>query len=226
MIKENLNEIKLNIKKACQKSNRDPKEVNIIAVTKTVPTNILQQSIPVFLDYNVTIFGENRVQEMLEKYPNIQGISWHMIGNLQRNKVKYIVDKVDMIHSLDSIKLATEINRIAKGKDTNILIEVNIAGEKSKHGIQPELAIQLAKDCKDLVKIKGLMTIAPFVDNPEDNRIYFKKMYEIYKDLQEIIPDVDHLSMGMTGDYEIAVEEGATHIRIGTGIFQKRPQSL
>ena len=228
MIRENLIRIQHHIQEACEKSHRKPSDVSIIAVTKTIPLAILQANLPVFLEQGISVFGENRVQELLEKYDGLAaaGINWHMIGNLQRNKVKYIADKVALIHSLDGIKLATEINRIGEKKAVilDTLIEVNIAGENSKHGVSPDQLMALANACGVLknLRIKGLMTVAPFVSNPDDNRKHFKQMYTLFQQLKEDFPDTEHLSMGMTGDYMVAVEEGATMVRIGTGIFGNR----
>ena len=225
-MEENLIKIKKNIQIACEKTGRKLEDIQIIAVTKTIQLDVLQQNLPMFLNHGITVFGENRVQEMLEKQPNIKDIQWHMIGNLQRNKVKYIVDKVTMIHSLDSLKLAAEINRISQreGVIMDTLIEVNIAGEDSKHGVAPDQVISLAKECLELsnVKIKGLMTVAPYVDDPEDNRVHFQNMYDLSQKLRKIAPEADQISMGMTGDYAVAIEQGATMVRIGTGIFGER----
>lgn len=175
-------------------------------------------------------FGENKVQELMDKIPEMPSdIRWHMIGHLQRNKVKYIVDKVYMIHSVDSLKLAEEISREALKKNVTvkILIEVNVAEEESKFGITVSEAAALAENIAKLpaVRIEGLMTIAPFVENPEDNRVYFQKLKQLSVDIRRRNIDnvnMDVLSMGMTGDYSVAVEEGATCVRVGTGIFGGR----
>lgn len=175
-------------------------------------------------------FGENKVQELTEKYEALpKDIHWHMIGHLQRNKVKYIVDKACLIHSVDSLRLAEEISQQAMKKqvEADILVEVNIAQEDSKFGISKEEAITLVEDIAKLpgVHVKGLMTIAPFVEDPEENRLYFRKMKELSVDIAEKNIDnvsMDILSMGMTGDYMVAIEEGATMVRVGTGIFGER----
>ena len=175
-------------------------------------------------------FGENKVQELVDKAGQLPGdIRWHMIGHLQRNKVKYIVDKVYMIHSVDSLRLAEEISReaVKQGVTVNILIEVNAAGEESKFGISPEDTPELVREiaCLPGLKVRGLMTIAPFVENAEDNRIFFSALKKLCVDITNKNIDnvrMDYISMGMTGDYEVAIEEGATFIRVGTGIFGER----
>ena len=175
-------------------------------------------------------YGENKVQELSDKYDVLpKNIRWHMIGHLQRNKVKYLIGKTVLIHSVDSLRLAEQIEHEAAKADTimNVLIEVNVAGEESKFGTKCNEAIELVRAVAALkhVKIKGLMTIAPFTDNPEDNRIYFKKLKQLSVDIKSKNidnVDMDELSMGMTGDYEVAIEEGATMVRVGTGIFGER----
>lgn len=226
MLKENLKEVQKNILKACEKSGRNPDDVTLIAVSKTKPVPMLQE----IYDENICDFGENKVQELVEKYDELpQDIKWHMIGHLQRNKVKYIVDKVCLIHSVDSYRLAEEINIQAKKKNITvpILVEVNIAEESSKFGIHAEDAIALVEQIAQLenVRIKGLMTIAPFVENPEDNRQYFRNIRQLSVDIAAKNIDnvsMNVLSMGMTGDYMVAIEEGATMVRVGTGIFGER----
>lgn len=226
MVKENLAQVQENIRKACEKSGRSPESVTLIAVSKTMPVSRLEDA------YNAGSrdFGENKVQEIMDKYPALPSdIRWHMIGHLQRNKVKYIVDKVCMIHSVDSLRLAEEISAQAGKKhvEVDILLEVNIAQEESKFGISREDALQLAEEIARLphIHIKGLMSIAPFVEDPEENREYFRQIRELAVDIQEKKVnniDMSVLSMGMTGDYMVAIEEGATMVRIGTGIFGKR----
>lgn len=226
MLKENLKEVQENILKACEKSGRNPEDVTLIAVSKTKSVPMLQE----IYDENIRDFGENKVQELVEKYDELpQDIKWHMIGHLQRNKVKYIVDKVCLIHSVDSYRLAEEINIQAKKKNITvpILVEVNIAEESSKFGIHAEDAIALVEQIAQLenVRIKGLMTIAPFVENPEDNRQYFRSIRQLSVDIAAKNIDnvsMNVLSMGMTGDYMVAIEEGATMVRVGTGIFGER----
>ena len=226
MIKENLSEVEQRICDACRRAGRDRNEVTLIAVSKTKPVSMLQEA----YDVGIRQFGENKVQEMMDKYDVLpKDIHWHMIGHLQRNKVKYLIGKSYLIHSVDSLRLAEEISNQSVKHEvvTDILIEVNIAGEESKFGISREEAIQLVNDVSKLpnIHICGLMTIAPFVENPEDNRVYFKQIKELSVDIAaKKMDNVDMriLSMGMTGDYEVAIEEGATMVRVGTGIFGER----
>ena len=226
MLKENYRNVQENIQRACEKVNRSVDEVTLISVSKTKPLSMLQEA----YDCGAREYGENKVQEMTEKEGQLpKDIHWHMIGHLQTNKVKYIAPYVHLIHSVDSLKLAQEINR--QGEKCNrsipILIEVNIAEEESKFGIKKDETISLVREISKLphVAIKGLMTIAPFVDDPEDNRVYFRGIKELSVDIEnENIDNVcmDILSMGMTGDYMVAIEEGATMVRVGTGIFGER----
>lgn len=230
MLKDNLVEVEKRILEACQKVGRSRDEVTLIAVSKTKPVEMLQE----IYDANVRDFGENKVQEMCDKIELLpQDIKWHMIGHLQTNKVKYIVGRTELIHSVDSLRLAQEIQKQAVKKDVivPILVEVNIAQEESKFGISKEETIQLVKEIAllDHVAIKGLMTIAPFVEDPEDNRCYFKAIKELSVDINNQNIDnvhMDILSMGMTGDYTVAIEEGATMVRVGTGIFGERNYNI
>ena len=181
-------------------------------------------------DLGVRVFGENKVQELTDKYEALpKDIQWHMIGHLQRNKVKYIIDKVALIHSVDSIRLAETIEKEAAKHNitANILIEVNVAKEESKFGLMPEELDELIDKIKDFnhIQVKGLMTIAPFVENPETNREIFRSLRKLSVDISNKNVDnvnVSILSMGMTNDYTVAVEEGATMVRVGTGIFGAR----
>lgn len=226
MIKENLAEVEKNICAACERAGRDRNEVTLITVSKTNPVTKLKEA----MDCGVHIFGENKVQEMLEKQEELpENIEWHMIGHLQRNKVKYLMGKVALIHSVDSLRLAQEINKEAgkQGTIENILVEINVAEEASKFGITTEEAIDLVSDIAKLpnIRIKGLMTIAPFVADPEENRTVFRALKKLSVDIRSKNIDnvtMDVLSMGMTNDYEVAIEEGATIVRVGTGIFGKR----
>ena len=226
MVAENLVQVQKNIEESCKKVNRDPGEVTLIAVSKTKPVEMLQEAYAA----GARVFGENKVQEIVDKYDQMPAdVQWHMIGHLQRNKVKYIVGQVALIHSVDSYRLAEEINIQAKKKNiiVPILVEVNIAHEESKFGISEEDAIQLVEEIAELenVRIKGLMTIAPYVENAEDNRLYFRKIKDLSVDIAAKNIDnvsMEILSMGMTGDYEVAIEEGATMVRVGTGIFGAR----
>lgn len=226
MLKENLKHVEEEIVKACQKVGRDRKEVTLIAVSKTKPVEMLRE----IYDEGIRTFGENKVQEMMDKQEKMPpDIQWHMIGHLQRNKVKYLIGKTALIHSVDSLRLAEEISRLSvkHQKETDILVEVNIAQEESKFGIRKEETMELVEQISKLpnIKIQGLMTIAPFVENPEDNRQYFKDIKKLSVDInQKNIDNVSMniLSMGMTGDYTVAIEEGATLVRVGTGIFGAR----
>ena len=226
MLKENLANVEKNIEQACKNAGRSRDEVTLIAVSKTKPVEMLQE----IYDENIRDFGENKVQELCSKMEQLPSdIRWHMIGHLQRNKVKYIVGKVELIHSVDTYRLAEEINIQAKKQNVivPILVEVNIAHEKSKFGISAEDAILLVEDISKLenIRIKGLMTIAPYVGNPEDNRLYFRKIKQLSVDITNKNIDnvsMEILSMGMTGDYMVAIEEGATMVRVGTGIFGER----
>lgn len=226
MLQENLAQVERNIEEACKKVGRDPSEVTLIAVSKTKPVEDLKE----VYDAGARDFGENKVQELCGKIEELpKDIMWHMIGHLQRNKVKYIVDKVALIHSVDSFRLAEEINIQAKKKGIRvpILVEVNIAEESSKFGVTKEDAVELVSQIAtlDAVSIQGLMTIAPYVVDAEENRGYFRKIKELSVDIEKKNIDnvsMNILSMGMTGDYTVAIEEGATMVRVGTGIFGKR----
>ncbi len=225
-IQEHLEMVEAKIASACAESGRRREEVKLIAVSKTKPVCLLQEA----YECGCRDFGENKVQELVDKYDKLPGdIRWHMIGHLQRNKVKYIIDKVYLIHSVDSLRLAEQISKEAekKGITAAILVEINVAEEESKFGVTVEHAVSLVEEIAKLpnIEIRGLMTIAPYVENPEENRLYFAKLKQIYVDI--IHKNIDNvcmkeLSMGMTGDYEVAVTEGATYIRIGTGIFGER----
>ena len=230
MLQDNLKKVQENIRKACKKAGRNEEEVTLIAVSKTKPLSDLEE----ILDAGVIEFGENKVQELCDKFEHIKSpVHWHMIGHLQTNKVKYIVDKVCLIHSVDSIKLASQISKEAETKqvECDVLIEVNVAQEESKFGITTDETLALIREVAALphVHIKGLMTIAPFVDDPEENRPVFRSLYELSKTVaKEQIPDVstEILSMGMTNDYMVAIEEGATMVRVGTGIFGERNYNI
>lgn len=226
MISENIREVRNKIVKACERSGRDTSQVSLIAVSKTKPLEMLREA----YEAGERDFGENKVQEIMDKYPAMPSdVRWHMIGHLQRNKVKYIVDKVYMIHSVDSYRLAEEISKEAVKKQVTvkILIEVNIAQEESKFGLDLAETIELVRSIAVLpgIEICGLMTVAPYTLNPEENRKYFQTMRQLSVDIdKENIDNVNMslLSMGMTGDYEVAIEEGATYVRVGTGIFGER----
>ena len=226
MIKENIIDVEKQIEDACLRSGRKREEVTLIAVSKTKPLAMIEEAIK----EGLTDFGENKVQELTEKIPAVnENVRWHMIGHLQRNKVKYIVDQVCLIHSVDSYRLAEQISIEAKKKGITceILIEVNIAEEDSKFGVKPEEVEALIREIAVLphVAVKGLMCVAPYTEIAEENRKYFKQMKQLYVDINEKNidnVDMDKLSMGMTGDFEVAIEEGATLVRVGTGIFGER----
>ena len=225
-ISENIENIRKNIDAACKRSGRDSKDVLLLAVSKTVDVD----RIKIAVDCGLNSLGENRVQEIMEKYePMGENVKWHLIGHLQTNKVKYIIDKVELIHSVESIKLAEEINKQAKKHNLvmDVLVEVNMADEESKFGVKPEKTESFIRELAlmDNIRVRGLMTVAPNVENGEENRVYFRNMKQLLVDINaKNINNInmDILSMGMTGDYETAVEEGATIVRVGTGIFGKR----
>lgn len=230
MLRKNLMAVEKKVCEACKRANREREEVTLIAVSKTKPVSMLEEA------YNegIRCFGENKVQELTSKYECLpEDVRWHMIGHLQRNKVKYIVDKVELIHSVDSIRLAEAIEQEAAKKNivVNILIEVNIAEEESKFGLKPDEVLSVVEQIAAFphVCIKGLMTIAPYVENPEENRSVFARLRKLSVDIAEKNIDnvsVGILSMGMTNDYEVAIEEGATMIRVGTGIFGERDYTI
>ncbi|MBP8714144.1 MAG: YggS family pyridoxal phosphate-dependent enzyme [Lachnospiraceae bacterium] len=226
MIKDNLDLVEQNIKEACVRSGRERSAVKLIAVSKTKPVSLLQEA----YDCGCRDFGENHVQEIVEKYDKLpKDIRWHMIGHLQKNKVKYIIDKVCMIHSVDSYDLAREISKRAlnAGIVMPILIEVNTGGEESKSGISPENTIDMIKRISILpgIEVHGLMTVPPIAKIPEDNRTFFRMLYKLSVDINEQKIDnikMGELSMGMSGDYQTAIEENATFVRVGTAIFGAR----
>lgn len=230
MLCENLKKVEDNVDAACRKAGRSIDEVTLIAVSKTKPVEMLST----IYNQGIRDFGENKVQEMCDKMEQLPSdIRWHMIGHLQTNKVKYIVGHTTLIHSVDSLHLAKEIEKQAEKKDVtvDILVEVNIAEEESKFGIHKEETYELVRQIAALphVHICGLMTIAPYVENPEDNRMYFRGIRQLSVDIAEQNidnVDMDVLSMGMTGDYMVAIEEGATMVRVGTGIFGERNYNI
>ncbi len=225
-IKENLDAVNEKIYDATSKCGRGADSVRLVAVTKTYGAELINEAI----DCGVTDIGENRVQEIMEKYEKVKPVRWHLIGHLQKNKVKYIIDKVELIHSVDSFELAKEIDKQAKkaGKIQRVLLEVNVSGEESKFGIKPceceSLCRRIAEEFEN-VKIEGLMTIAPFVDDENVLSAVFKGLKELSEDIYaKGIENVEmkELSMGMTNDYPLAIANGATMVRVGTGIFGKR----
>ena len=226
MLAENLQEVRAEMEAAARRAGRDPGEVMLLAVTKTHPVAVVREAIAAGL----TELGENRVQELLEKQAQITDpVRWHLIGHLQTNKVKNVVGRVALIHSVESLRLAEEISRkaVALGLVQNVLVELNMAGEESKFGIKPEECRAFLRQIAPLpgLKVKGLMTVAPFVEDPERNRVYFRQMRELSVDIAaEKLDNVDmeHLSMGMSNDFAVAVEEGATIVRVGTRLFGER----
>ncbi|HOJ10544.1 MAG TPA: YggS family pyridoxal phosphate-dependent enzyme [Clostridiales bacterium] len=225
-IEDNINNIKEKVAAAAQRAGRNPDEIRIIAVTKNVePLRILEA-----INAGILDLGENRVQELVDKITVInRDINWHMIGHLQKNKVKYIIDKIKMIHSLDNIELAREINVRAEKvqRVIDVLIQVNVAEEETKYGIYRHQLMDFIKEISNYrnIRVKGLMTIAPKVQDPNDVRPVFQELRKIFidisrKNIDNI--DMDFLSMGMSNDFEVAIEEGANIIRIGTSIFGKR----
>lgn len=222
-VKDNLETINKKIKEAALKVNRDPQEIKLIAVTKTATLEQIKEAI----NEGVKIIGENKVQEAKGKYQVLTTeVKWHLIGHLQTNKVKYAVEIFDLIHSVDSIKLAKEIDKrsVQFKKTIDVLIEVNISGEETKYGYNPEKVEAFLKEISEFsgIRVRGLMTIAPISKNKEEVRPYFRRLRELSerirdKNIKNI--KMDYLSMGMTDDFEIAIEEGANMVRIGRGIF-------
>lgn len=230
MLKEQLQEVEEKIRAACERAGRSREEVTLVAVSKTKPVEMLQEA----YDLGARVFGENKVQELTEKYELLpKDIHWHMIGHLQTNKVKYLIGKTELIHSVDSMRLAQAIEKESAkhGCVTDILLEVNVAEEESKFGMKMEEVIPFLKETAQFphIRVRGLMTIAPFVDDPEENRPIFADLHKLYVDIKQKNIDngtVSILSMGMTNDYEVAVEEGATMVRVGTGIFGARDYTV
>lgn len=229
MLRENLKTVEAKVQAACDTAGRDRSEVTLIAVSKTKPIEMLQE----IYDAGVRDFGENKVQELTEKYEVMpKDMKWHMIGHLQRNKVKYIVDKAALIHSVDSLRLAQEISKEAVKKEVTvpILIEVNISQEETKFGLAEDEVFSLIEEVSKLpnIQIKGLMTVAPPVADANENRPIFRKIKQLSVDITNKNIDnvtMEILSMGMTNDYTTAIEEGATMVRVGTGIFGERDYS-
>lgn len=227
MVTENLKMVEEKIQEACKRSGRNRDEVTLIAVSKTKPVEMIYEA----MESGIKVFGENKVQELTEKQKIIAEplLDWHLIGHLQRNKVRQIVGKVKRIHSVDSIRLAKQIqSEFEKAQQiADILIEVNVAKEESKFGFLPEETEDAIREISQFpnIHVCGLMTIAPFVDNAEKNRVHFQELKKLLVDINNKNIDnitMSELSMGMTGDYEVAIEEGATYVRVGTGIFGNR----
>jgi len=230
MIQKNILETKEKIRQACKRSGRAEEEVTLIAVSKTKPLFMIKEA----YEAGMLQFGENKPQEMRDKAKEFTAsVNWHMIGTLQTNKIKYVVGTACMIHSVDSISLAYAIDKEATKKDLvmDVLLEVNVAEEESKHGFSVNEIFPAVQELASLshIRLRGLMTVAPYTENAEENRIYFRKMKEILVDINAKNIDnvfMDSLSMGMSSDYEVAIEEGATMVRVGTGIFGERNYSL
>ncbi|MBP3886651.1 MAG: YggS family pyridoxal phosphate-dependent enzyme [Cellulosilyticum sp.] len=229
MIKVQLEEVRKQIATAAYEAKRDVNDITLIAVSKTYPASAIEEAI----DEGCKDFGENHVQELCKKIEMIkEPVNWHLIGHLQTNKVKYIIGKTALIHSLDRLKLAEEIEKQSAkaGIVTKVLLEVNVADETSKHGFKVDEVMDALKVINEMkhIKVEGLMTVAPFVENAEENRPIFRKLYDLSVDIQKQKFDnisTNILSMGMSNDYRIAIEEGATMVRIGTAIFGNRDYS-
>ena len=218
-MENNINDKRARINEACKRSGRNEDEVTLVAVTKTVPAETIAEAVKMGL----TVLGENRVTELKEKYPLIDGAVWHLIGHLQTNKVKQVVGKAELIHSVDSDRLLCEINEAAKkaGIVQDILLEVNISGEESKYGLTTEQITDIMKVMSNFenVSFKGFMTMAPLGAPEDELRSIFRKAKQLFDEYKESGARI--LSMGMSGDFEIAVEEGATHVRVGSAIFKR-----
>lgn len=226
MLLDNLKDVEERIQAACDRSGRKREDVLLVAVSKTKPVEMIEE----VMTAGIVDFGENKPQELRDKYEVLpQNLRFHMIGHLQTNKIKYIIDRVVLIHSIDSIHLAEAVNAEAKkhNRIMPVLVEVNVAQEESKSGFLMEKTENAIREIAKLsnIRVEGLMTIAPFVENAEENRQYFVKLRKLSVDIAAKNIDnvtMHHLSMGMTGDYEVAIEEGATMVRVGTGIFGER----
>ena len=229
MLAENLQQVNANIEKACAAVGRAPSEITLVAVSKTKPVSMLQEA----YDAGARVFGENKVQEIMDKYDQLPSdIQWHMIGHLQRNKVKNVVGKVAMIESVGSLELLSAIDKQAEklGIVQDILLEVNIGGEEAKSGFAPESLEQAAEEAKKCanVRVRGLMCIPPVAEGEHGSLPYFEKVHALFVDINAKLYDntLDILSMGMSGDYEDAVRAGATMVRVGTAIFGARNYTI
>jgi len=230
MLTDNLHDVQKRVEAAAKRAGRNPKDVTLIAVSKTKPVEMIKE----IYNEGIREFGENKVQEILAKGSVLPAdINWHMIGHLQRNKVKQVIDKACLIHSVDSLRLALAISEeaVKKNLTAQILLEINIANEETKYGFKADETLGALKEIAALpgIFVKGLMTSAPYVLNPEENRQYFKALKQLCVDLKAKNIDntnMEILSMGMTNDFETAIEEGATHIRVGTAIFGERNYNI
>ena len=224
MLKERIERVLERIEKACERSGRSPREVRLVAVTKTFPAEIVREA----FELGLKEFGENRAQELREKYEKLKDldITWHFIGRIQTNKVKYFVPIADYVHSVwREVEIDEIEKRAAKlGKKMKVFIEVNVSGEETKAGVRSEELREIVKyaSSKDHIEVIGLMTMAPFVENPEEVRWVFRRLRELRDEISEEFPSVKELSMGMSNDFEVAIEEGATFVRIGSAIFGPR----
>lgn len=226
LLEENIANVKSKIKFAAERAGRDPENIDIVAVTKTIPPEIIQKAV----DSGLALLGENRVQEARDKKELVKGnVQWHLIGHLQRNKVKMALSLFSMIQSVDSLPLAEEIQKRAEQiqQAVDVLVQVNIGREKTKYGIDPDNTKSFVEKIALFpnLRVRGLMTIAPFKQNPEEVRPYFRQLREIFENIKQAPinnVNMEYLSMGMSNDFEVAVEEGANMVRIGTGIFGAR----
>ncbi len=221
---ENLERVREAIKRAAARAGRRVEEIQLVAVTKGVPVAVIRELVAA----GQTALGENRAQELLAKQPQVPGVEWHFVGSLQTNKVRAVIDKIVLLHSLDRLGLALELDRRAQqqGIVVPVLIQVNVSGEASKHGVAPEEAGAFARRVASLpgLAVRGLMTMAPLVRDPEEVRPVFRRLRELARRLQEEVAGVEmkYLSMGMSNDFEVAVEEGSTLVRVGTAIFGRK----
>ena len=223
---EQFQNVNRQIREAALRSGRRPEDITLLSVTKTQPVEVME----IAWKLGMRVAGENHVQEILEKKRHFgDRLAFHMIGHLQRNKVRQVLGQVELIHSLDSLRLALEIDRVARemGISPKVLIEINVAGEVGKYGIRPEELPQMLEQLAQLkcLQVEGLMTVAPFVEDPEQNRSVFRELHQLFVDNRSISSDnirMNVLSMGMTNDYTVAIEEGATLVRVGTGLFWAR----
>lgn len=223
-VSDNVKRVRQQIAAAARRSGRSPEDVELVAVTKTVPAEVIQEAV----SSGVTVIGENRLQEALVKYPLVTGpVRWHMVGHLQRNKVKKALEVFELIHSVDSFRLAEEISSrsLSMGRSTDILVQINTSGEFSKYGLSPQRAHSFLESLAPLsgIRVLGLMTIGAFLPDPEQVRPCFRQLRGIFERAKDLeLPNVQmrYLSMGMTSDFQVAIEEGANMVRIGTAIFR------
>ena len=224
-MKARLARVEQQIADAAARAGRSPGEVTLVAVSKTFPLDVVKAA----FELGITDLGENRAQELKQKVAALgSGPTWHFVGHLQTNKVKQVLGAASLIHSVDRFGLAEAIDRRARALDIKqrVLLEVNVSGEGSKHGVAPQSLMRLAEEVSELasLEVQGLMTMAPFSDDPENSRPYFAELRELGAELTSLLPGAEELSMGMTRDFEVAIEEGATLVRIGEAIFGPRPQ--